>query len=369
MKLVNTDMSNGLFTWNNKRGRESQVATKLDRFIIAEDLMFIDKEMIVRILPFGGSDHWLVQLEIQGIGTPKIGPFRFENIWPTHPDFIINITKWWTKDLHIQGTRMFLLHKRLKHIKLRLKDWNKNEFGNIFEAKKTVEDRMWELNEALIMDGFDKDEGGHLLNSHEDIEAVLVLHFHGIEKETISDRDHFIKDLIGHIPRLVTREDNFNLNRPVTEEEVSEVIKEMQYGKAPGPDGFNVDFFKAFLNIVKHDILNVVEDSRMNRTILKELNTSFISLISKHDNTQNPDRFRPIAFCNVVYRIVSKVVANRIKPLLPTLVSMEQSGYVEGRKILNNIIQAHEVVHSLTSNMKAGMIMQLDLAKSYDKLN
>ena len=62
-------------------------------------------------------------------------------------------------------------------------------------------------------------------------------------------------------------------------------------------------------------------------------------------------------------------MANRLKPLLPTLVSMEQSGYVEGRQILNNIIQAHKVVHSMVSSRKAGMIMQLDLAKSHDKLN
>ena len=155
----------------------------------------------------------------------------------------------------------------------------------------------------------------------------------------------------------------------MTEEEVSEVIKEIQNGKAPGLDGFNVDFLKACWNIVKQDILNLVEDCRMNRTILKVLNTSIISLIPKQDNAQTPDRFRPIALCNVVYKIISKVVPNRIKPLLPSLVSVEQSGYVEGKQILNNIIQAHEVVNSLSRNRKAGMIMQLDLAKAYDKLN
>ena len=64
MKLVDTDMSNGLFTWNNKRGGESQVASKLDRFIISYDLMLIDKEMIAKLLPFGGSGHWTVQLEV-----------------------------------------------------------------------------------------------------------------------------------------------------------------------------------------------------------------------------------------------------------------------------------------------------------------
>jgi len=112
-----------------------------------------------------------------------------------------------------------------------------------------------------------------------------------------------------------------------------------------------------------------VEDSRLNKTILKVLNTSFISLIPKQDIAQTPDKYRPISLCNVVYKIISKVVANRLKPPLPTLVSGEQSSYVEGRKILDNIIQVQEVVHSLTSKRQAGMIMQLDVAKAYDKVN
>lgn len=94
---------------------------------------------------------------------------------------------------------------------------------------------------------------------------------------------------------MVTREDNFNLNKLLTEEGVSEVIKEMQNAKEPVPDGFNVDLFKACWNIVKQDILNIVEDSRLNRTILKVLNTFFISLIPKQDNAQTLERFRPIA--------------------------------------------------------------------------
>eukprot|EP00253_Pinus_taeda_P009522 PITA_09522 len=291
---------------------------------------------------------------------------------------------------------MFLLHKRLKHINLRLKEWNKKEFGNIFEGKKVVENKLQILNQSLIKVGFDKvsndratklqhkstlanrahnrissikDEEGKLLSTHEEIEVVLVQHFRGIAKETISNREPFIKNLTRHIPRLVSREDNFNLNRRVIEEEINEVLKEMQNGKAPGPNGFNVDFFKACWNIIKQDILNVIEDSRRNRTILKALNTSFISQIPKQDNALTPDKFRHIALCSVVYKIISKVVANRLKPLLPTLVSGEQYSYVEGRQILNNIIQAQEVVHSLTKNRKARMIMQLDLAKAYDKLN
>eukprot|EP00253_Pinus_taeda_P012133 PITA_12133 len=293
---------------------------------------------------------------------------------------------------------MFILHKRLKHIKQKLKEWNQKEFRNIFTSKKIVENKIPVLKQALIRNDFDKDknnqteqyhqewemlckqeeifwkqnprdENGRILQTHEEIDAVLVKHFLDIAKENFLERKPFIKNLVKHIPKLVSREDNGNLNRPVTEQEISEVLKETQNGKAPSPDGFNVDFFKSCWNIVKEDIVEIVEDSRRNKTILKALNTSFIALIPKQDNAQTPERYRPIALCNVVYKIISKVVANRLKPLLPTLISGEQIGYVEGRQILDNIIQAHKVIHSLTCNNRVGMIMQLDIAKAYDKVN
>ena len=156
MKLVDIEMHNGIFTWNNKRGGESQVASKLDRFIILEDLMLNYKEIMARVLPYGDSDHWPIQMELQGVGKPRNRNFRFKNIWLSHPDFSNNIAIWWAEELNIQGTSMFLLQKRLKHIKNRLKEWNKKEFGNIFEGKKCVEGKMNELNQTLIRESFDK---------------------------------------------------------------------------------------------------------------------------------------------------------------------------------------------------------------------
>ena len=155
------------------------------------------------------------------------------------------------------------------------------------------------------------------------MESVLVQHFLSITEEPLVDKSQFINKFTKFIPKLVTREDNHNLNRPVSEEEASEVINEMQNGKAPGPIGFNVDFFKAYWKIVKQDILDVVEDSRRSRTILKALNASFIVLIPKKKKAMTPDMFIPIDLYNVVYKIISKVIANRLKPLLPTLVSEE----------------------------------------------
>ena len=354
MRLVDTKTKNGTFTQNNKRGGTSQVASKLDMFIISEDLILTGLDLSALILPFGGLDPQPVQIEAYFIGTLRNKPLRFENIWLTHPDFISNIGKWWVEDVPIQGTNMFLLHQRLKHIKLRLKEWKKNEFGNISKAKKEVEQKLQEINQVLITDGFIeerkiqvdslqrewedkckkeeifwrqksrvqwvkegeintkffhqstmdhrshnmisklKDTQGKHLSTHKEIESTLVQHFQSIAKEPLIDRSEYIYNFTKHIPKLVTREYNYNLNRPMTEEEVSEVIKEMQNGKAPGPDGINVDFFKACWEIVKHDILDVVEDSRKNKTILRALNASFITLIPKQEKAMTPDRFRPI---------------------------------------------------------------------------
>ena len=109
----------------------------------------------------------------------------------------------------------------------------------------------------------------------------MVQHFQGIEKEALIDISQFINDFKKHIPNLVTREDNYNLNKPVNEEEVSEVIKEMKNGKAPGPEGFNVELFKSCWDIVKHDILDVVEESRKNKTIFEGAQHLFHILDSK----------------------------------------------------------------------------------------
>lgn len=101
MKLVDSETHNGLFTRNNKRGSEAQVASKLDRFFISEELMLTNREITASVLHFRGSDHWLIHLDIKGVDFPGNRPFRFENILLSHLDFISNIEKWWSEDLQI----------------------------------------------------------------------------------------------------------------------------------------------------------------------------------------------------------------------------------------------------------------------------
>ena len=123
----------------------------------------------------------------------------------------------------------------------------------------------------------------------------------------------------------------------------------MAWGKASGPDSFTSNFFHFFWDLVKEDVLNIVEEFRTKKGVLKAFNATFLTLIPKEVGADTLDKFRPIPLCNVIYKIISKVIANRLKPLLPMLISPEQSGFVEGRKILDGVILVHEVLHSLKS--------------------
>eukprot|EP00253_Pinus_taeda_P028693 PITA_28693 len=202
-----------------------------------------------------------------------------------------------------------------------------------------------------------KNNAGEILKNHNDISALLSDHFKSISQEPPINREEAIKELTAAIPKTITSDQNWALCRDLSLEEVEEAIRSMPNDKAPGPDGFTINFYKACRSIVKQEVWEVVEDSRRSGTILKSLNSTFLALIPKVEEAKTLDKFRPIALCNVIYKIISKVIASRLKTILPGIISEEQSGYVEGRQILENILLAQEMIHSLHSRKEAGMIM------------
>jgi len=146
-------------------------------------------------------------------------------------------------------------------------------------------------------------------------------------------------------------------------------MAQLKDGKAPRPDGFTANFFHEFWDLIKAEVWELVEESRSTHWVLPALNSTFIALVPKEAESHKPEKYRPIALCNVIYKLISKVIANRLKPLLPLLISPEQTGYVEGRQIMDGIILSNEVIHSLKLLKKPGMLLKLDLSKAFDKLS
>ena len=107
----------------------------------------------------------------------------------------------------------------------------------------------------------------------------------------------------------------------ITLEELEKIVFQMKKGKAPGPDGFPIEFFQEFWDIIKLDLLAVAQESQKNKQMLRALNSTFLALIPKGEGADQLSQFRPISLCNVIYKIISKLIANRLKKWLPMLIS------------------------------------------------
>lgn len=319
--LIDVFPKSDAFTWNNKRGGERQIASRLDGFVVTESILLEGIIVESNILPSGGSDHWPITMTAAIQGTPRNKPFRFEKFWLTHLDFIQKIEQWWKEPLGTRGTKMYLLQAKLKHIKAKIKVWNHEFFGNIFKEKKKLEEKMEHIHEGWIQgniyqDTMDrkkklmkdsqlrcqqeetlwkqksqiqwlkegeqntklfhrstidhrgankilsrKDEQRANVQTHQEISNLLITHFSRIAHEPGIDREEAIEELASSIPKLISEEQNIALSREISSEEVEEAVKEMPNGIAPGPDGFTIEFYKTCWEIVKIEVWEAVEDS------------------------------------------------------------------------------------------------------------
>ena len=105
----------------------------------------------------------------------------------------------------------------------------------------------------------------------------------------------------------------------------------MALGKSPGPDGFTTNFFHYFWDLIKEEVFEIMKEYREKKGVLKSINATFLTLIPKEAGANSSDKFHRISLCNVIYKIISKVIENLIKPLLPNLICSEQFGFVEDR--------------------------------------
>ena len=190
------------------------------------------------------------------------------------------------------------------------------------------------------------------------------------EMFTTSQPDSFDAILDGIEP-AVTVEMCATLDRNFQAEEVDQALKQMAPLTAPGPDGMSPIFYKTYWHIVGKDVTTMVLNALNSGVVHESLNPTFISLIPKIKNPKKVSDFRPISLCNVVYKLISKVLVNRLKKILSNLVFESQSAFLSGRLISDNVLVAFETLHYLkrkTQGKLGFMALKLDMSKAYDRV-
>ena len=131
-----------------------------------------------------------------------------------------------------------------------------------------------------------------------------------------------------------------------------------------------VFFFQHYWNFIKIDLFNCVLEFFKNGKILEEINNTFITLIPKVSTPTQMHQFRPISLCSIVYKIISKILVNRLRPLLDRIISPVRSAFVPGVSTRDNILLTHEIMHEFknSTSKTAWTTIKLDMEKAYHRL-
>ncbi|XP_010468779.1 PREDICTED: uncharacterized protein LOC104748899 [Camelina sativa] len=179
------------------------------------------------------------------------------------------------------------------------------------------------------------------------------------------------EEALSEIEGVITEEINDRLTAPATEAEVRKVLFMMHPDKAPGPDGMTALFFQKAWGVVKADLVSTVNQFFEEGVFDRSLNRTNLCLIPMVAKPTRMTELRPISLCNVGYKIISKILCQRLKLVLPKLISETQSAFVPGRLILDNILIAQEMFHGLRTNPSCKgkfMAIKTDMSKAYDRV-
>ena len=211
------------------------------------------------------------------------------------------------------------------------------------------------------------DEAGNWITEDNGVEKVAVDYFDKLFSTTNpAEFDSFLAE----VPPGITAQMNQRLLRLATEEEVIQTLFMMHPEKAPGPDGMTTLFFQHSWHIIKDDLVEVVNNFLVTGELDPRLNITNICMIPKTERPTRMTELRPISLCNVGYKIIKKVLCQRLKSCLPSLISETQSAFVAGSLISDNILIAQEMFHGLRTNKACKgkyMAIKTDMSKAYDR--
>ena len=149
------------------------------------------------------------------------------------------------------------------------------------------------------------------------------------------------------------------------------MLNQMHPTKTPEPDDMSVIFFQNYWTIVGNDVICMILNFLNSNMSMTEINKTNITLVPKIKNPTKMTDFRPISLCNVIYKLISKVLANHLKVIIPYIISENQSTFLSGRLITDNVFVAFELMHYL-EHKKEGKdgfaAIKLDMSKVYDRL-
>ncbi|XP_021987007.1 uncharacterized protein LOC110883597 [Helianthus annuus] len=407
------------FTWNQKPKHGIGVMRKIDRIMANCHFTDVFPNSFAVFQPHRVSDHSACVLKLPEVLRCKHKPFKFPNFLTHKADFLNIVKDGW--DANFDGVPMFRVVKKLRSLKQPIRSLLRQQ-GNLHERVSNIRKELDDLQSKVDKDPdnsslrnlaaecqkkfmevsldeerflkqkakqkwlqvgdantkvfhnmvksrnhisqtqFIKDANGNEFEG-KDVPNVLVDHykaFLGI-KGNVTSRPN-----IHCFPRRISVAKADFMIRDVTDDEIKSAFFDIGDDKAPGPDRYSSAFKKSW-QIIGEEVTFAIKDFFRSGRLLQEINHTFLALIPKVNTPTYVTDYRPISCCNVIYKAISKILTNRLLEGIDDVVSINQSAFIPGRRISDNILLKQELLLNYHRNSgPPRCAFKVDIQKAYD---
>ncbi|GKD38229.1 RNA-directed DNA polymerase, eukaryota, partial [Tanacetum coccineum] len=292
-------------------------------------------------------------------------PFRFFHYWFEMKGFSKIMEDAWRECPLDESNAMINMMGKLKYLKTKIREWNKTNMLCVKNVKAKYKVDLEDV-EAIIDNGNGNEE---VVNKR----AEIVNNLQSIDKlhslETAQKVKVKWRALIQmKYQKCLSSEQMTELESEVTNDEIKRAVWDCGTDKAPGPDGFTLGFYRLFWYIIESDVYDAVKHFFTYEDIPKGCNSSFIALIPKIPGANLVKDFRPISLIGSLYKIIAKILANRLVGVLGDIVNELQSAFIADRHILDGPFILNEVLQWCKVKKKQSLIFKVDFEKAYDSV-
>ncbi|KAM2909038.1 hypothetical protein COP2_048488 [Malus domestica] len=386
--FTHMDTTGAFYTWTNGWNVRGYMERRLDRYLCDTRWLQSWPYTSCCALPRVISDHNCLVFSAFAIRLGGPRPFRFQSIWTLHSEFSGLVAKCWQSTI-IYGCPMFVMLEKLKAHKRYLRVWNSNVFGDVHRNVTFAKERLHNIQNSISSDGnlqekFNEEvvaktavlnalqmqedfwhdrarvkwltegdrntaffhayaqgrhsssrvvtllDGDNVLSSHTAIVDHVVNFYQSLYNSSFTLTG--IEDVCGVIPPMVSEEENLSLSCLPSADEIRSVVFYMDPSNAPGPDGFPGSFYQSCWDIVGLDVIAFVQDFFKRGWLYPNANCNFVVLI---EGVATIAQYRPIALANFLFKIIPKILADRLGPIATRIISPQQTTFLKAEEALS----------------------------------
>ncbi|GJX07756.1 RNA-directed DNA polymerase, eukaryota [Tanacetum coccineum] len=406
--LVDVKLEGYSFTWSHPSATKM---SKLDRFLVSDGVVSLFPSISALCLDRHLSDHRPILLREVQLDFGPI-PFRFYHSWFSYDGFDELVEQTWRSFSHSDRNGMIRFRKKLQDLKITIRQWIKDKRMHLSSSKQAIHDELTAIDKELDC-GMATDTSLARrqelkrqlqdIKVKEDVDSIQKSKvkwaiegdenssfFHGIinkRRSQLAIRGIFVKEaflnhfearfkkptssgpkIIFLFPKRLAQDQANDLERSISRDEIRVAVWNYGDNKSPGPDGYTFEFFKKYWGLIGPDFCEAVEYFFTNGTFSKGCNSSLIAFIPKVIDAKLVTDFRPISLIGCIYKVVTKIMANRLTMVISDIVSNTQSAFITERQILDGPFIINEILNWCKRKCKKAMLFKVNFAKAYDSV-